>query len=723
MMKPAPLHAPFDEPARALAMPAAALAIEPRGGFVLRDVVATAFLRRRLLLAAFLVPVALGLVAAAVVPERFIAEGLMIVLGSRESAGAQDIAGLGPSVLSVDQPKIVQSEINIILSDDVITDAVRAMGPATLYPAVADRRLLGLLPPWPQEMQVQRAAELFARDLHADVEPNSSIVRVQYSFKDRTLAVQALKALFAAYLARRETIFDHGNAEFLSSELARVSAALEGVGRDIEAVKTRLGVLDVHQAFELAGARTDALDHRADTVREQQVAAQAQLAAARTRLAEQTNRVFASQETTNQAPNDDSRNALLKLQVERDHLAGQYTAAYPPLQELDRKIATTRQAIATAARSAFSTTREIRNPAVDLLTSKVVALQVDTASLDRQLAEVERQLAQSRERGTDLLAAESKLAALGRRQAALDAIYRQFAVREAGARVDEAARRTSTANVHVIQQPVAPTGGRSMALSYGAIGVFAGLLAAVATAVGLTWLRRTFASPAEAQRALLLPPLATFPVGERFDVAQTSPAVASLAAMLLDLPANGAAVKLVQFIPASADEAVLTAQLVRATAVELARGYGRKTLLVDLHGDGRDHLAMLGAQPIQRLDDAGPIAAINTVYPRLWIAFNAAQSPLADIHAEQDAIRRLIGDLREEFDRVLVVGTGALGNYATRRFTVLADANVIVVRGEGTSGPVARGQRDLVLGSGGTMLGFVYGDARAVIPPAVARLL
>ena len=157
--------------------------------------------------------------------------------------------------------------------------------------------------------------------------------------------------------------------------------------------------------------------------------------------------------------------------------------------------------------------------------------------------------------------------------------------------------------------------------------------------------------------------------------------------------------------------------------MELARDYGQKTFLVDLAGDGRDHLALLGTQPITPMADTADVVAINTVYPRLWVAFNASASALADVHAAPDATRRLIGQLREEFDRVLVIGSGDLNSYCLRRFTVLADANVIVVRGEHTPAQAARQQRDAVLGAGGTLLGFVYGEARTVIPPRLAWLL
>jgi hypothetical protein len=126
---------------------------------------------------------------------------------------------------------------------------------------------------------------------------------------------------------------------------------------------------------------------------------------------------------------------------------------------------------------------------------------------------------------------------------------------------------------------------------------------------------------------------------------------------------------------------------------------------------------------MQPMDASGEIVALNTVFPRLWIAFDAQRSSLADVHATQADAKAVIAQLRDEFDHVLVIGGTDLGSYAMRRFTVLADANVVVVRGERTRAPRAQELRDTILAAGGTLLGFVYAGDRRVVPPRLARLL
>ena len=694
-------------------------------GFVLRDVVTTAFYRWRLVLLMLLVPLLAAVALAFATPVRHTAEGLMVVTLSRESAGTTDISGFGPSILSIDTPKAVQSELEIVASDAVAQAALRRIGPATLYPEVAKRRWFGLLPAIPADEQLERASELMRRDLRADVMTNTNIVRVQFTYRDRRLAISALGALLNAYMDRRRAIFTDTSSSVLTTEVTRYADELRSIEAEISRIKALYGILDVEQNVRLAAARLDTIRQREDALREQREAALAQLASAKSRLDSQPERVFASSEVTNQTPNDDSRNTLLRLQQEREHVAAQYAPGYPALVELDAKIAAAKDAVRQNARSNFYTNRQTRNPTVDLLTSRVAQSQVEADSLERQLAEIERQRKSAEGYNAGLLGAETRLRDLARRRDALEAVYRQFATREAGAKLNSEARQSRGAAVHLVQQPTAPISGRSMTLSFLLAGLVAGALFAAAAAVLLTWLRRTFVTPAEAERSLFLPALASFPkLGKPFALDRADPAVADLAALLLDMGADGGAagrMQLVQFV--ATDDADQRGQLARAVAVELAGAHDRRTLLVDLNGDGRTQLAELGAQPIPTHQPEDGMVAFGTSVPKLWASLGAQHSALANPHALQLQTERLLAELRQEFDVVLVVGPATIGTYAQRRLTVLVDANVVVVRAERTEAPQARQLRDSILSSGGNLLGLVFTGQRRVVPRAVEHML
>ena len=683
------------------------------GGFRLGDLLVTLFLRWRLLLLLLLAPVLLGLAAGPFLPKRYTAESSVVVLTSRDWAGAPDISGFGPTVVPVEMLKVVRSELEIMQSQEVARRVLQRIGVNTLFPD---------LPEGSGEERLALAVERFQRALRVESATNSNILRARFTHPDRALAIATVAALLDAYFERRAEVFTDQNARVLVTELNRYADRLRELEAEIQAVKARFNVLDLGQEVQLTAQRIDSITQRQERVGEQRATAQAQLSAAQAQLAAQPVRVFASQEATNLTPNDETRNTLSRLLLERQRMAAQYARDYPGLQELDQRIAAARAAAREAQRSTFQTTREVRNPAVELLNGRVVTLQVETSALEKQGEELERQKAQAEARAAALRDADSQLRDLSRRREALEAITRQFSTREAGARAEEEARRDRAPNVQTLEAPAAPLHGRSARLLAALGGVAAGGALFCGAALLLTLTRRIYATPEEAERGLVLPNLASFgdlrPAADRL---QEQPEVADLAALLLDTRVAGRRPCVIQFLSGGVDDG--RAELVRSLAVELARRRAADTLIIDLQGDGRTHLAALGARPLEVERIPGHVLTFSTVIPNLWVSFEARDSHLTDPHVGRHQTAGLIAQLREAFDVVLVIGPDADDSYPMRRLTALVDLNVATVRGERTRGGEARRMRDWVLGSGGALLGFVFTGRRRILPPRLAALV
>src|SRR5580698_3524766 len=121
-------------------------AAPPNGGFSLRNMLVNLFYFRRLLRNCLIAGVLLGVVSGVLAHTYFTANSLLLVFIGPESATLPE-AGTGQTTISVDGLKIVQSEIQIIQTDQVIRAAVQQIGPTKLYPGLTASRLFGLLPP------------------------------------------------------------------------------------------------------------------------------------------------------------------------------------------------------------------------------------------------------------------------------------------------------------------------------------------------------------------------------------------------------------------------------------------------------------------------------------------------------------------------------------------------------------------------------------------------
>jgi uncharacterized protein involved in exopolysaccharide biosynthesis len=684
----------------------------PVGGFHLSDVLITLRLRWKPLLAAFLLPAALGIAAGLAAGSRYVAESVLLVQVSRESTGAQDLTGFGQSVVSIEILKVSRSEMEILRSAEVLRAALRAAGPQRLFPNLADAGGGNL----------ERGVEALGRALKTEPDTTSNILRVSLTLPSREAALRGLQAILDAYMARRAAIFTDESSRLLLTEVERYGSRIRGLEEQIRQVRTQYGVLDMAQEIALTSTRRDDLLQRENRVREQQAMTQAQLASAETALAAQPGRVYASSEATNLVPNDESRNTLTRLLQDRQHMAAQYAADYPGLRDLDQRIQSLRLAMREGARNTYSTTREMRNPNLELLGARVVTLRLEQESLERQLGELGRQRGEAETRGEALLGADRQLRDLVRERDGLEAISRQLTAREAGTRIDEEARRASRPGIQVVQPPAAPLEGRSLRLVLMAAGIALGLACAGGLGLLLALTRRVYATPEEAERGLRLPALAT--LGNLAPALRDLRAVSGvedLVSLLCDTRINGRRPRLVQLVATGPTDG--RDELGRAVALAMARRGPAEVALIDLQTDGRGHLAALGSEPVEVERIPGHVMVFSTVVPNLWISHQAMQSDLSNPRATREETETLLGRLREAFGLVVVIGPDQSENYAMRRLAAMVDANVLVVRGERSRGDRARAMRDWVLASGGALLGFAYTGYRRILPAALARLL
>ncbi|MBS7791979.1 hypothetical protein KTR66_18410 [Roseococcus sp. SDR] len=694
--------APSGPPARRAQLPPD----EPAwGGFHAMDLLVTAALRWRLLLLAALLPAFAGLGLAFTVSPRFPATAILLVQTARDASSAADITGIGPNVVSVEVLKVTRAEAEILSSPQVLRTALLSAPPGAI---MAEQTTT-------EGTEFDRAVEELGEALRWELEPGSNLLRVTLTLPDRARALRGLEAILAAYFDRRALLAGDDGARLLATEHEQAMARIRSVDERIRATREGAGVLDIPQDIQLANTRREELMQRENRAREALATARAQLAAAEQQLSGQPPRVLAFSDTTNLRNNDDSRNQLNRLLAERAHMAAQYAPDWPGLRDLDRRIATQRALVMQEAGANFTTTREVRNPAQELLVNRAVTSRLEMETLAGQLTEVTRQREEAERRGQALLVAEVTLRDLQRERESLEAIARQLATREAALRLGEEARRQARAGVRLIQPPTVPVHGRSLKRVIAAGGVVLGLGLAAGLALLLTLTRRTAATVDEAVRALRLPALARFGTlaGGKADLSP-DPRMEDLASLLGDARVDGLRPAAIQLVGAAKGDG--RAELARALAVTLAQREGGRIALVDLLGDGREHLAALGSSPQVADRQPGEILMLPTVLPRLFVSFEAAESNLASPRASYERAALYMERMRRVFETIIIIAPDEPESYALRRVAAVVDANLLVVRGERTGMGHARRARDAVLEAGGALLGLAYTGFRQVLP-------
>ncbi len=535
-------------------------ALESRGGWSLRDLLAEAFFSQRLILTCLGAGLLVGVAGLALARSEYVAQSQILIRVAAEPAPREGLNGPAMPLAGDAVQRIVQSDIEMIVSDPVLAAAlVRQHKPAGAG-------------------EIER---LRAR-LRVSAETNASLIRISLTDTDRTRALGTLAALLTAYTQRRADLYRSGPALRQDKLLQDCEAQIDRLAGAIADIRRRNGVLDIAQAVQLATASLDALDQRLDQARERRSADMAERAATLAALPRTPEQIFERRDVTNATPNDDGRNTLLRLRQDRAHMASQYAADWPGLVELDRKIAAAQSEVLANAHDERHSDHTARNPVFDQLSSRRAALDLDLAALTSQIGALLRERDAAQARIAALQGVDADLHALERQRAVQEGIQRQLATSRAAGRLADAAVDDGEAALRVIQPPSAPLRGKSLGRTYLLAGVLLGLAGALAGSCCASVLRQRYISPREAERALGLPALAeTDASGLEIGGKAGGEAVASLATLITDVRLGGQPLGIVQIVGGQGSEkAALALALGRTLAARggppilIVRGFG-----------------------------------------------------------------------------------------------------------------------------------------------------
>lgn len=678
----------------------------------IRDIVGLAFYNRNLIVTAFLVVFAVGVVAAVVAKTYFTAEARLLLLVGDQQTGGAGAGPAGPTVLSLDAQRVVEGEVNIVLSRAAISAMIQSIGPLVLYPELGERRWFGLLPPYPEVEQVGRAAERIVRDLKAESLKDSTVMGISYRHPDADLAASVVNELIKQYLNLRRTVYDAPATPFLTNERDRFADQLKRLDQQVKDIKTKFQVVDLPHEILLAVNQVDNVVQRRRQLQERGAALVAEVETAKQRYATMPARVFDFAETSNQTQNNDDHNVLLRLLLDEEKLSRLYTADYPPLIDIRHQIDVVRASMRSKDKPTFDTRRDVRNPSLDFLANQLIQLEAESDAVVRQLKELDDQQTSANKRVASLRDADDQLVEVIRSRDLVETIYKDYARRTEAARIDEAAAKTEFANVRVAQWAAVPVIGATMAPSLVAAGLLGGVLAAVAAGIAAGWMRSSFILPGEAERRLNLATLAV--MTQRGGEILPDDEVAVLTARLAENAQKPDGLKLFQF--AAVSEADQPGPTVWRIARELAEDQLVRVLLIDL----TETTSRRTVGEAMRID--GLTWRASNV-ERLSIASKDGPNIFANTRAARRMLRNTLVQLKERFDLVLIVPPSLTAGPTLERLAPLVDATTLIIRAEHTRVLAAMRLRDAVLAADGDLYGLIFTDRQYHVPEGIVRWL
>jgi uncharacterized protein involved in exopolysaccharide biosynthesis/DNA-directed RNA polymerase subunit RPC12/RpoP len=467
-----------------------------------REVVAVAFRHRWSLLAAAILPIALGLAIPLHLTPQYEARTQVLVKPGREFMAQAESSG-NMQLPQMTMREMVDTVTQILQSTDLIRDVLRDETVPKLYPDIARR-----LPP---EAWNDAAGRALMANLSVAPVRLTNVIDMALRNADREVATEALRTILARFQERHVAAFSQRRSALLEAQLEENSRLLD------TAQRARAVYVAERQLFSLPEQRNLLVQRRSQMSQELRELEMRDESLAR-QIGYVTGELVRQPETitvqvVNQASAvaEDAQRRLRELRQRERELLSTLGPHHPEMRANRAAIAATEQSLAQTGHRTQAISTGI-NPLTTTLRAQQAALESERTPLAGRMAALRAAIEEDDTRLRQMAEDEIGLRALDRRIAGLDGAIRALQQRGTEARFSEELDRAQVAGLSVIQQPFAserPVSPKRMLFLAGGV-VAGGLLASLRLLLALSFGSR-FLTVETVERMLGVPVLAGLP--------------------------------------------------------------------------------------------------------------------------------------------------------------------------------------------------------------------
>lgn len=432
--------------------------------------------------------------------------------------GGQDIAspvveGTAPAAQTgSDLAKaIVNSQISVVESVDVVRAVIEKVGLARLYPkilAAADT---------PEEAMNDAIDRFVNKDLDVRVAKESTVLKLALLNPEPDLAQEAMDALLDAFMHQQAAATRQPRLNFLNEQLDNLGKQVDEAQNAMLEYrrKTAIGSLDLERQLMLK--QRDDIEHSISESLASATGARAREAALAAALAKTPDTIQLADE--NDATLRDRGDAVARLAVAeaRYKVAQQtYTPGNVLLSDTKAQLDLARADYARAAGGSSARVRTGVNTVYQTLQTALQSAQAEASAAEAALAQWRTQLAQINQRADHLNEIEGDMLKLQRRLDVATQDYTTYLGRAEAARISNDLNNAQITSLAVIQKatlPLKPARPKKKLIL--AIAIVAGALAGAAWCFLLELLDDRISLSPSFDEVMGIPVLATLPYAKR----------------------------------------------------------------------------------------------------------------------------------------------------------------------------------------------------------------
>jgi uncharacterized protein involved in exopolysaccharide biosynthesis len=207
--------------------------------FTIRGILSTFFRQWRIFWLVFLCILAIGLLYLTITTPLYESSGSVLVkFGSDADAGVNKDNGKVPLPAN-DRREIIQSNIDIIQSHDLLRDAINKIGVERLYPGITER--VG-----DKDSPLEAAISQFMRKhLVVKSSQQSNVIDISVLNPDPKVAAQMVDILQDVFIAKQLEIFNKPQTTFLSEQVKEAEERLNKSQQALKDFKSSIGITSI----------------------------------------------------------------------------------------------------------------------------------------------------------------------------------------------------------------------------------------------------------------------------------------------------------------------------------------------------------------------------------------------------------------------------------------------------------------------------------------------
>ncbi|MGB0910522.1 MAG: GumC family protein, partial [Nitrospirales bacterium] len=281
----------------------------------LRDIITIFFKHKWKILGVFLGTVTVVTIGSFLMDPTYEAESTVMVKMGREHVYQPEVGSASPAV-AFDQERILESEIQILTSRDLLKRVIESIGVEKIYPDFNYTE--SKIPPLEKSI-IQMQKDLSIADVKS-----SNVIRIAYQHHDPEIAANAVNLLIDFLLERHLQIFSNPKAEFLENQVVARQEKLNTSREKLQDFKQKHGISSLHEEERLLLQQHRDLDTSLKTVQNDREGLKSKLGSLLNQIPHIPKHISLTSVSERQKVIDEAKSNLLKLRLKEQELSTRF---------------------------------------------------------------------------------------------------------------------------------------------------------------------------------------------------------------------------------------------------------------------------------------------------------------------------------------------------------------------------------------------------------------